>query len=193
MPLLAERGRQDVAYRLATQRTYPSWGYMVEHGATTIWEHWNSNEIDKVSPGMNSFNHFCFGAVGQWFFEALAGINVDPAHPGFKKFVIRPRPVDGLDWVRCEYPSMYGQIRSAWRRQKDQFVLDVTVPPNTQAQVCVPTSGRREVTITEGGTPIVREGRVANSVPGVEFQKLEADAAVFTVGAGQYRFVAQAE
>ena len=81
MSVLAQFGGQDVAYRLAVQRTYPSWGHMVEKGGTTIWERWNSDRIEEVGAGMNSFNHFCFGAVGQWFYESLAGINPDPPNP----------------------------------------------------------------------------------------------------------------
>ena len=199
LPLLTSRGRHDVAYRLATQRTYPSWGYMVEQGATTIWERWNTNQIDKVDPGMNSFNHFCFGAVTQWLYEALGGINIDREHPGFKEFVIHPRPVDGLDWARCEYPSIYGRIRSAWWRQDGKVALEVTVPPNTSATVFVPTLGASGATITEGGTTVAREGlpvratKAGEEVPGVRFLRSEPDAVVFEVGAGRYRFVADVE
>jgi len=189
LPLLTSRGHHDVAYRLATQRTYPSWGYMVEQGATTIWERWNTNQIDKVDPGMNSFNHFCFGAVAQWFYEALGGLNIDQEHPGFKEFVIHPRPVDGLDWARCEYPSMYGRIRSAWWRQDGKVVLQMTVPPNTSATVYVPTLGTPGATITEGGTTVAQAGKAGGEVPGVRFLRSEPEAVLFEVGAGRYQFI----
>ena len=190
LPVLTGTGHHDVAWRVATQRTWPSWGYMVEQGGTTIWEHWNSNEIDKVSPGMNSFNHFCFGAIGRWFYESLAGINLDPEHPGFKQFVIHPQPVDGLDWVRAEYPSLYGHIRSAWHKTDGGLALDVTVPPNTTARVYVPVTDKM-VTVSEGETVVFRAGSAAGSTTGVRLLGCSDDAVVFSVGAGRYHFVAE--
>jgi len=190
MPLLASRGEQELAYRLAVQDSYPSWGYMVRQGATTIWERWDA---DKRGPGMNSRNHFAFGTVGRWFFEDLAGIQLDPAVPGFKRMVIRPRPAGDLTWARARYPSMYGPICSGWRRTGDGLLLSVTIPANTSAQVFIPTLGRSRATITESGTPVMIEGRAASPVAGLRFSRLEPDCAVFEVGSGQYTFAMKGE
>jgi len=186
LPLLADRGQHGLAYRLATQSSYPSWGYMVLQGATTIWERWDT---DKHGPQMNSRNHFAFGTVVRWFFENLGGINLDPQVPGFKRIVIRPRPAGDLLWARAECPSMYGLIRSEWKRTDMGLTLNVTIPANTTAEVHVPTLGLKQIAVTESGKAILAsEGGVAHKLPGVEFSRLEPDAAVFDVGAGTYRF-----
>ncbi|UCD27823.1 MAG: family 78 glycoside hydrolase catalytic domain [Planctomycetota bacterium] len=186
MGALTEYGYHDLAYALATQTTYPSWGYMVRNGATTVWERWDT---DKQGPGMNSRNHFAFGAVGQWFFEALAGINVDPAHPGFKRIIIRPRPAGDLLWARASYPSMYGEIDSEWKRCEKALRLKISLPANTSAVVYVPTLGKGNITISEGSENVLRDGRQAARVAGVTLLRLEEDSAVFDVEAGQYEFV----
>ncbi len=187
LSLLADRGQQELAYRLAAQDTYPSWGYMVRHGATTIWERWNS---DKMGPEMNSRNHFALGTVVRWFFEDLAGINPDPRVPGFKRIIIRPRPVGDVAWAHATYPSMYGPITSMWRRADDGFVLGVTIPANTTAEVFVPMMGAKRLPITESGKTILKLGKPAARVPGVTFLRMEGEYAVFKVKAGHYAFTA---
>ena len=189
MRVLSDNGRPDIALRIATNTSYPSWGYMVEQGATTIWELWNG---DTADPAMNSGNHLMLvGDLGIWFYEYLGGIRSDPEHPAFKRILIRPHPLEGMDWVRCEYPSMHGRVRSAWWKKEGRFFLEVTVPPNTTAQVRVPTLGTKEPTIREGESTVVQAGKAADSVPGVSFVNLEADGAVFNTAAGQYRFVVE--
>ena len=146
MRTLSDNGRPDVAYQIATQTSYPGWGYMVEKGATTVWELWNG---DTADPAMNSGNHVMqIGDLNVWLYEYLAGIRPDPEHPGFKHVIIRPYPVDGLDWVKATHHSMYGEIASHWQRRAGKFTLDVTIPPNTTATVYVPT---------KDGTPAVHE------------------------------------
>jgi len=192
LPVLSRGGRHDLAFRLAMQRSYPSWGYMVDRGATTIWERWNSDRIGEVGPGMNSFNHFAFGSVGEWFFEWLAGIRIDEAHPGFMRFEIRPMPVDALAWAQAEHRSPYGLVRSAWWRRDGRFHLDVTVPPNTRAKVWLPSpSGEGRLEVWEGGETVFRGGAEREALPeveGVRFLGEEAGSTVFDVGAGDYRF-----
>ncbi len=185
MPLLASRGYGDVAYEIATKTDYPSWGYMIENGATTIWELWDS---DKKGPEMNSRNHFALGACGQWLYEALGGINIDPAQPGFKRIIIRPQPAEGLEFARAEYPSPYGRVRSAWRKDGDKLFLDVTIPANTTARVHVPTLGKASATIQEGGKPVARAGAAAETVAGLKFVEMTPSAAVFDAVAGEYHF-----
>src|SRR5699024_2365690 len=103
------------------------------------------------SAGMNSFNHFPFGSVGNWLFTAMAGINADPANPGYRNTIIRPRPGEQIQHADATYESAYGPITSAWQAQDDGFTLDISVPANTTATVHVPTKSRWAV--TEGGSP----------------------------------------
>ncbi|NLC58588.1 MAG: family 78 glycoside hydrolase catalytic domain [Armatimonadetes bacterium] len=188
--VLTQTGHHGVAYRLAAQDTYPSWGYMVRKGATTIWELWNS---DKAGPGMNSRNHFALGAVGRWFYEDLAGIN--PDLPGFKRIRIQPRPAGDLTWAKASFRSVYGPITSEWRLRGDELHLSVRIPANTTARVLVPLLGRPAATVSEGGRVLVRGGkavgRSSSSPNDPVFVGLEDDFAVFRVRAGTYRFTAR--
>jgi len=188
MTALADFGQQEVAYRLATQTTCPSWGYMLRQGATTMWERWDT---DKWGPDMNSRNHYAFGAVARWMFETLGGINLDPAAPGFKRIIIRPRPAGDLIWAGASYASVHGPVSSQWRRTANELTLDVIIPANTAARVHVPTLGRKNVTVTEGGTPVFADGKAAGTVPGVTFKSVEDTSIVFEVGSGQYKFEMQ--
>lgn len=182
LPVLTRFGRNDVAYRLLLQDTFPSWLYPVKHGATTIWERWDSwtEERGFQDPGMNSFNHYAFGSVGEWLFSTAAGI--DTEGPGFKRILIRPRPGGGLTYVKARYNSIRGPIVSEWKVEGDQFHLNVTIPVNTTATVYVPARNAAE--ITEGGRP-------ASEAEGVEFLRREEGAVVYRVGSGHYAFVSR--
>jgi alpha-L-rhamnosidase len=149
-PVLTACGRVDVAYRLLMQREYPSWLYTVLQGATTMWERWNSYSHEKGfgDAAMNSFNHYAYGAIGEWLYATVAGIDLDPARPGYKHILIRPRPGGGLIWARGELLSRYGRIISAWRIERGRLHLEVTVPPNTTATVTLP--GRKPVAVAAG-------------------------------------------
>jgi alpha-L-rhamnosidase len=175
---LVTYGHADVAYEIVTQKTYPSWGFMLENGATTLWERWEQ----VTGGGMNSHNHGFKGSVGAWFYKYLGGINTDPQGPGFKRIIIHPYPVGDLTWVRSEHTSMYGVIRSAWRKEGKTFQLKVTVPVNTTATVYVPGSDVSHV--AEGGKP-------AASAAGVQWVRNENGAVVFEVGSGDYEFTAK--
>ncbi|GAA4299659.1 alpha-L-rhamnosidase [Compostibacter hankyongensis] len=180
MRTLTRCGRPDVAYKLATNTTYPSWGYMVKEGATTIWELWNGNTAD---PAMNSGNHLMLlGDLIVWFYEDLAGIRSDPEAVGFKKIIMKPIPVPGLDRVQASFHSVQGWIRSSWHSKDGTFDWQLTVPANTTARIFVP-AGRME-DVTEGG-------KAANAAEGVRFIKMEGDRALFEVGSGTYRFVSK--
>jgi alpha-L-rhamnosidase len=183
MRTLSENGRADVAFQIANQKTYPGWGYMAEKGATTIWELWNG---DTADPAMNSGNHVMqIGDVAVWMYEYLAGIRPDAARPGFMHTVIRPYPVAELSFVRASHKSMYGLIRSEWKREGGTFELNVTAPPNTTATVYMPARDAGEVN---------ESGRKASVSPGVSFLRMEDGAAVFDVESGSYRFsVAEAK
>ena len=135
MRTLTEFGRPDLALKIASSDTYPSWGYMVKNGATTIWELWNGN---TAAPYMNSGNHvMLLGDLIIWYYEYLGGIR--SLEPGFKKIQLKPYVIDGIDYINCSYDSMYGKIQSNWKRSGDSFEWDITIPANTTATVCIPT------------------------------------------------------
>jgi len=178
MRTLTSAGYADVAYTLAAQNTYPSWGYMVEQGATTIWELWNG---DRGDPGMNSGNHvMLLGDLIIWFYENLAGIKADPEIPAFKHIIMKPYVLGDLTYVTASYKSVYGKIKSAWKLTDDKFIWDVTIPANTTATIYVPTLNKKDVMEGKG---------LASDTKGVKFIKWEADRAVFEIESGTYSFV----
>lgn len=140
LPALSRFGRDDVAWRLLTNTDYPSWLYSVRQGATTIWERWDGwrHDVGFQNPGMNSFNHYAFGACGKWMFTTAAGIASDG--PGFKRLLIRPRPGGGLRWLRARYDSIRGPVATEWRLEGSTFHLRVTIPANTTARVVLPSA-----------------------------------------------------
>ncbi len=177
MRTLSDNGRPDLAYNIAKQTNYPSWGYMLGKDATTIWELWNGNTAD---PAMNSGNHVMLvGDLIIWFYEYLAGIRSDPEQPGFKHILMQPHPVGDLKAAWAQYQSPHGHIRSDWRIVKNQFLWNVTVPPNTTATVRVPHKDGD--TILEGGKP-------AGEAKGMKLLRKEASATVYELGSGTYAF-----
>lgn len=187
LPVLTNNGRNDLSYRLLLQDRYPSWLYSVEHGATTIWERWDGWTAEKgfQTPDMNSFNHYSLGSVGEWLFRFAAGIDTDETEPGFRHIVIRPRPGDGISWVKATYESCYGTIRSEWTSEADAFELVVTVPANTQATV--------HITVKTGW--ILKESGIpADRHPDLEWSGDERDGeTLYRIGSGTYRFRAAPE
>jgi len=179
MPVLAQSGNQATAYRLLLNDTYPSWGYSIKHGATSIWERWDGWTAERgfQDPGMNSFAHYSFGAVARWMFQSVAGI--DTEEPGFQRLVLRPLPDSGLEWVKASYRSLHGRIASEWRRESGQRTFRFTLPANTSATLYLPTSDPQHV----------REaGRRADASPGVKLLRVEPGAVVYQLSAGQYEF-----
>ena len=147
MRTLTEYGRGDLALKLATNDTYPSWGYMVRNGATTIWELWNGNTAD---PSMNSGNHvMLLGDLILWEYEYLAGIRA--LEPGYRKIQLKPYPIEGLEYVKCTYNSISGDIQSSWNREGDQFEWEIVIPANTTAEVWLPTAEGYEVKMYGSG------------------------------------------
>jgi alpha-L-rhamnosidase len=140
--VLSDNGRADLCYTIASQTAYPSWGYMVEEGATTIWELWNGNTAD---PSMNSGNHvMLIGDLVVWFYEYAAGIA--PASPGFKTIKMEPHPVGNLKFVKATHNSPYGLIASEWHRDGNKFDWQIEIPANTTATVIVPAGKSGRVT-----------------------------------------------
>lgn len=169
-PQLTLAGHADVAYRLLLQESYPSWLFPVKQGATTIWERWDSWTIADGfhKDGMNSFNHYSLGSVGEWLFRHVLGIELDAEEPGYKRFLLRPFVGAGLNYAGGSYRSIHGEIRSAWRRTGERFEWSVTIPANTRARVYIP--GRNATT---DGLPVVER---------------TADAVVLDAPAGTYHF-----
>jgi alpha-L-rhamnosidase len=179
LPALTAVGRTDIAYRLLQHEDYPSWGYEIGKGATTIWERWNSIMPDgSFGPvEMNSFNHYAYGAVGEWMYRTLAGVSA--LEPGYAKVLIAPQPGDGITSARYRHETRYGTVRTAWRQTSGGLRLDVTVPANTRAELRMPAPSRWAV--TEGGRPAERS-------LAVRFLRMEDGAAVYALGSGEYSF-----
>ena len=179
--VLSEAGHLDTAYALLRQTTWPSWLYPVTQGATTIWERWDGWTHDKgfQDPGMNSFNHYAYGAIGAWMYAVIGGIDLDPQKPGYKHIHLHPQPGGGLSHAKVDLQSMYGLIHSDWTIQADSFNLRVTIPANTTATVFMP--GTDLSCITENGLP-------AATAQGLTFLSMQNGYAVFLVESGSYSF-----
>lgn len=170
--VLDDCGYTDVAYQVLFKETYPSWFYSINQGATTMWERWNSysHEQGFGDAGMNSFNHYAYGAIGQWMVERIAGLAPDSEHPGYKHFYIHPRPGAPLTAASAEYQTPYGQAKSAWRLADEGLIIEAAVPPNTTATLVVPRQKEGLPEVTESGRPcqlVQQENRfIINLEPG---------------------------
>ncbi len=151
LPMLSKYNHNHLAYKMMNQTDYPSWGYMVKSGATTIWELWNSDT--EPPEGMNSRNHFALGCVGEWMWNNIAGLNICEEKPGFKRAIIKPQPVDDLTWTKAKYETNYGEVQVEWNLDNGIFTLNLTVPPNSDALVILPGVNEDSV-IEESGTEI---------------------------------------
>lgn len=173
LPVLTDAGRTDVAWRLLTRRTFPSWGYQIDRGATTMWERWDSQRPDGTfqDASMNSFNHYAYGSVGEWMYANVAGIAA--GSPGYREVIVRPRPGGGVGSAQARFTSVRGPISTRWRLRNGRFDLTCSIPPNTTAEVWIPAAAAARVTHTPA-TPLRREDGCQ----------------VFRVGSGTHRFSA---
>ncbi|MGW6057029.1 alpha-L-rhamnosidase [Streptomyces sp. NPDC055189] len=171
LPVLTATGHTDVAYRLLVQKSFPSWGYQIDKGATTMWERWDSIKPDGSfqDAGMNSFNHYAYGSVGEWMYANIAGIA--PAAPGFRKILVRPRPGGGVTEAQGSFDALYGPVTTHWKTDSDGFRLTLTLPANTTAEVWIPADKRSQV--AHGAA---------------EFLRMEDGCAVFAASSGTHRF-----
>lgn len=196
LPVLSEVGEHDLAVRHFQSRKFPSWGYEVEQGATTIWERWNSYTKDKGFGGsqnasMNSFAHYSFGAVCEWMFFRLAGIDTDG--PGYQRILLRPSPPSShsnanrepINWVKAHYDSIHGRIVSNWRMKRGRFELETTIPANTSATVYLPIG---HLAGADAGNVIRANGKRLASARGLQLLRIEGDRAVIAAESGTYRF-----
>jgi alpha-L-rhamnosidase len=179
--VLSDSGYLDEAYMLLNRKDYPSWLYPVTRGATTIWERWDGIKPDGSfqDKGMNSFNHYAYGAIGEWMYRVSAGIDIDPQQPGYKHILIQPRPGGGLTFVKASVHSMYGQVASAWEIKDGRFTLRVQIPANTTATVRLPKAKLAQV--TENGASL-------QASPGVSHALQLEDAVTAELGSGVYVF-----
>ena len=166
----------DVAYQLLLQETYPSWLYPVKMGATTIWERWDGEKPDSTfeTPSMNSFNHYAYGAIGDFMYRDIAGIDTYDSFPGYKKSRIKPHPGGNFSYVNAGLKTNYGQVSANWKINGDEFVLDVEIPANTHAAIYLPTSDPKTVSMNGKGSL-----SLTASPDGYQ---------VFETGSGKYHF-----
>jgi len=179
--VLSRFGHTDIAYDLLMKESYPSWLYPVKHGATTIWERWDGIKPDGSfeDPEMNSFNHYAYGAIGDWMYRVIAGINTDENSPGFHRIIISPHPGGKLTSAQAELETLYGKVKSAWSIDNGIFTLDVIVPPNATAEIVLPSVTDQ---ITENGLDINTEKEITG------IQKIGNDEHL-NIGSGTYHFV----
>jgi alpha-L-rhamnosidase len=175
--VLTENGRSDVAYDLLLQESFPSWLYPVKMGATTIWERWDGQKTDSTfqDVGMNSFNHYAYGAIGDWMYRVVAGIEIGT--PGYKHILIQPQPDKRLSFAKAVFESSYGKIVSSWKIADGKMIVQVIIPANTTATIKLPTTNAEK--ITDNGIAILNL-----------FKNIKQDGkhVVIEVGSGEYSF-----
>ena len=178
---LSDYGYLDVAYMLLNRTQYPSWLYPVTKGATSIWERWDGIKPDGgfQDPGMNSFNHYAYGAIGEWMYRVVAGIELDERHPGYKHILIQPQPGGGLTYAKASFDSMYGRVASDWKIANGKFTLTVEVPPNTTATVRLPKAKLEQT--AEGQKAVAGRSDLLGA-------RQAEDAVLVEVGSGTYVF-----
>lgn len=173
---LSATGHDDLAFLLLNRKQYPSWLYPVTQGATTIWERWDGQKPDGTfqDVGMNSFNHYAYGAIGEWLYSRVAGIGIDEKHPGYKHFVLAPHTGGDLTYVNASFESVHGTISSRWKLEEGNFTYNIEIPANTSAQVVLPHAGVETVK-TQISNPKATAEQVGNDV-------------MVELGSGKYQF-----
>ena len=169
------------AYKLLLNEDYPSWLYEVKQGATTVWERWDGLKPDSTfeDPGMNSFNHYAYGAVGDWMYRVVAGLNSDPAQPGYKHIIVRPQPGGGFTFARATLVTPYGEAASGWKLDGTRLRVTVRIPANTYATVYLPGAHLQDVHEADTSLAATRGIRGSTQV---------ADAVRVELGSGTYEF-----
>jgi alpha-L-rhamnosidase len=184
MEVLTSSGSADLAYDIATKTTYPSWGYMIENGATTLWELWQLRQ----GPSMNSHNHPMFGSVGAWLYKALAGINLAPGSVGFERIRIEPQMVRDLRHAAGSTQTPRGEVSSSWKRDGRSVTLEVVIPVGSEAEVIIPKFNIENVVIREGGGVIYDSQGFQAGSAGVQSVEPSPSGFLIKVGSGRYAF-----
>lgn len=179
--VLTRFGYDDIAYKLLLRDKYPSWLYPVKMGATTIWERWDGIKPDGSfeTAGMNSFNHYAYGAIGDWMYRTVAGINWDEEAPGYKKIIIKPHLTDSLSFASASLETYYGKISSEWKQESGSIVLNVEIPANSNATVFIPASGIDKIT---------ESGKKINQLREITVVEKSNDFVCVKLGSGKYSF-----
>jgi alpha-L-rhamnosidase len=177
--VLSTCGYTDVAYDLLLQETYPSWLYPVKMGATTIWERWDGQKTDSTfqDPGMNSFNHYAYGAIGDWMYRVSAGI--ETRDPGYKHLVIQPHPTGKLSYSKATFESPFGTVASGWERKENKIIVNVKIPANSTATILLTVEST--VKVNSGGKSLA-DIKTFSSV------KAENGKILIEAGSGSYSF-----
>jgi alpha-L-rhamnosidase len=175
LEMLTEHGHSETAYKIVTQETYPSWGFMLANGATTLWERWEY----ETGSGMNSLNHPMMGSVGSWFYKYLLGILPDTNKVGFEKFTIHPYIIDELTFAEGEFQSIKGIIKSSWRKEAGSITFDVTIPGNSTATVYIPSKNTNSIT---------ESNKKIGLAKAIKFLRTENRYSVYEVGSGTFHF-----
>lgn len=179
--VLTRFGYDDIAYKLLLRDKYPSWLYPVKMGATTIWERWDGIKPDGSfqTPGMNSFNHYAYGAIGDWMYRAVAGINLDEDAPGYKKIIIKPHVSDSLSFASASLQTYYGKVSSEWKKENGSLLLNVEVPANTTASIFIPATD---------ANAILESGKRLSDVKTINLAGSREGYVQVKVGSGKYSF-----
>lgn len=179
--VLSRFGKTDMAFTLLMQESYPSWLYPVKMGATTIWERWNGIRPDSTfePASMNSFNHYAYGAIGDWMYRVVAGLDTDPDGPGYKKMIIKPHVGGGLTQASASLQTYYGNASSGWKLENGKLMLDVELPPNTTSIVYVPAKSAESITESEASI---------SSSKDIQVIKTENGYVQLKMGSGKYHF-----
>jgi alpha-L-rhamnosidase len=141
---MSDIGFSNIMYEIANQKDFPGWGYWIGQGATTLWQTWK---------GDMSLNHIMFGSIGAWFYSVLGGIKYDKTDPGMGRFIIKPEVIDSLEWVNCEYESLYGTIISQWKHEGEKYEQSISVPFNSYAELYLPKKYGDSFTELLGNNP----------------------------------------
>ncbi len=183
--VLSRFGFTDVAYTLLLQDTYPSWLYPVKMGATTIWERWDGQKPDSTFqvPSMNSFNHYAYGAIGDWMYRVMAGIDTEEDGPGYQKIKIMPHPGGKLTYANVDLMTNYGPLSAHWKTDSGKFTLYVEIPANTTAHIYLPAAD---------GDQVFESDRPVSDSKEIKYIGKEGAYAQYAVGSGKYSFIVAA-
>jgi alpha-L-rhamnosidase len=181
-PTLSQYGHTETAYKLLNRKKYPSWLYPVTQGATTIWERWDGIKPDSTfqDPGMNSFNHYAYGAIGEWLYRFVAGIELDEKNPAYKHIIFQPHPGGGLTYAKASHQSVYGKIVSDWKIENGKLRYKVVIPPNSTGSIRLPDTQKAKVIVN--GKPLEKGG-------GIFKIQRKNNNLLIEARAGTYRFV----
>ena len=176
---LSKIGRDDLAFMLLNRKEFPSWLYPITMGATTIWERWDTQKPDgTIIEGMNSFNHYSYGAVGEWMYNYIGGLNIDPVNPGYKHILFHPHPGGGLTSAKAEFKSLYGAIKSSWEIKGDNFNYEVVIPANTTGTITLPEAKENSISLNSKTPKAELQMTMKQTDQGVQLK----------LGSGTYKF-----